>query len=363
MVMKDNYKMGNILGIPLELHVSFLLLLLFFFIYSALTLNPGPFIYIVMLFATVTLHELSHSLVARRYGIKITKITLLPFGGIASMEEIPKDPKKEFAIAIAGPGFNFIVGALSLVAIAAFSDVSRIFPFFEFKMESLIDLLLVFFKVNLLLGAFNLFIPALPMDGGRVFRSLLAFKLGFPAATEIATGIAKLIAIFMALTGVLLPNLWLIFIAFFVYIGATQEGEVSRINFMLAGLKVKDLMSTKVVTVNKDITLEEFADILFEKKHMGYPVVEGNRLVGIITFSDLSRVPREEWSIKRVGDVMTKRLITIGQDEDAFEAFIRMARAGVGRLLVVEGERLVGIISRTDLLRTLEIMRLMRFQR
>jgi Zn-dependent protease len=361
MVMRDNYRIGSIFGIPLELHVSFLLLLLFFFMYSALTLNPGPFIYIVMLFATVTMHELSHSLVARRYGIKISKITLLPFGGIASMEEMPKDPKKEFAIAIAGPGFNFIVSALSLVVIAAFGGWGEIFPFFELRIAGLMDFLVVFFKVNLLLGIFNLFIPALPMDGGRVFRSLLALKLGFPAATEIATGIAKLIAIFMALMGVLLPNLWLIFIAFFVYIGATQEGEVSRINLMLAGIKVKDLMSTRVVTVDMDITLKEFAEILFEKRHMGYPVVSEGKLVGIITFSDLSRVPKEEWSIKRVGDVMTKRLLTIGPEEEAFEAFMRMARAGVGRLLVVEQDKLVGIISKTDLLRTLDIMRLMRY--
>ena len=361
--MKDNYRIGRILGIPLELHISFLLLLLFFFVYSALTLNPGPFIYIVMLFTTVALHELSHSLVAQRYGVKISKITLLPFGGIAAMEEIPRKPKKEFAIAIAGPGFNFIVSALSLGVIAAFGDLSRIFPFFEFRIESFLDLLLVFFKVNLLLGVFNLFIPALPMDGGRVFRSLLAFKLGFPAATEIATSIAKLIAILMALTGALLPNLWLIFIAFFVYIGATQEGEMSRINLMLAGLKVRDLMSKDVISVDRYITLEEFADILFEKKHMGYPVVDENKLVGIITFSDLSKVPREEWGIRRVGDVMTRKLLTISPEEDASEAFMRMARAGVGRLLVVEGEKLVGIISKTDLLRTLELMRLMRLQR
>ena len=359
--MRDNYRIGSIFGIPLELHVSFLLLLLFFFVYSAFTLNPEPFIYIVMLFAIVTLHELSHSLVARRYDVKISKITLLPFGGIASMEEIPRDPKKEFAIAIAGPGFNFIVGGLSLMLIAALGGLEEISPFFELKIKSLMDLLIVFFKVNILLGVFNLFIPALPMDGGRVFRSLLAFRLGLPAATEVATGIAKLIAIFMALTGVLLPNLWLIFIAFFVYIGATQEGEVSRINLMLSGLKVKDLMSTRVVAVDAEITLEELAEIMFEKRHMGYPVLSEGRLVGIITFSDLSRVPREEWSTRRVRDVMTEKLITIAPEEDAFEAFMRMARNGVGRLLVVEDGRLVGIISKTDLLRTLEIMRLMRY--
>ncbi|NOZ57973.1 MAG: CBS domain-containing protein [Euryarchaeota archaeon] len=358
--MKDNYRIGSIFGIPLELHVSFLLLLLFFFIYSAVTLNPGPFIYIVLLFATVTLHELSHSLMAMRYGVKISKITLLPFGGIAAMEEIPKNPRKEFAIAIAGPGFNFAVGGITLAVILALGEGHRIFPFFEMKIESATDLLLLFFKINILLGAFNLFIPALPMDGGRVFRSLLAFKLGFSAATEIATGIAKMIAIFMALLGALLPNLWLIFIAFFVYIGATQEGEVSRIHLMLAGLKVRDLMSTEVVTVDEDITLQEFAEVIFTKKHMGYPVVSGGKLVGIITFSDLSRVPREKWATTRVGEVMTRKLLTISPEEEASEAFMRMARAGVGRLLVVSGGRLVGIISKTDLLRTLEIMRLMR---
>ena len=361
MSMKDNYRIGSIFGIPLELHVSFLLLLLLVFAYSVYRLNPGPFVYIVMLFATVTLHELSHSLVARRFGVKITKITLLPFGGIAAMEEIPKDPKKEFAIAIAGPGFNFVVSALTIMLIAVFGGLSRVFPFFDLHIGGAMDLLVVFFKVNLMLGVFNLFIPALPMDGGRVFRSLLAFKLGFPVATEVASGVAKIIAIFMALFGVLIPNIWLIFIAFFVYIGAIQESEVSRVSVILSGLKVRDLMTTRVVTVDADITLEELAEIMFEKKHMGYPVVSEGRLVGIITFSDLSRVPRELWSVKRVRDVMTRDLLTISSGDDAFDAFMKMARAGVGRLLVIDEGRLVGIISKTDLLRTLEIMRLMRY--
>ncbi|WP_457554427.1 CBS domain-containing protein [Candidatus Pyrohabitans sp.] len=358
--MKDNYRISSIFGIPLELHVSFLLLLLFFLVYSLITLNPGPFIYIVMLFATVTLHELSHSLVAMRYGVKISKITLLPFGGIAAMEEIPRNPRKELAIAIAGPGFNFAVAAVTLLLLAAIGEAGRIFPFFDMKIAEPVDLLSLFFKINLLLGAFNLFIPALPMDGGRVLRSLLAFRLGFSAATEIATGIARMIAIFMALLGAFMPNLWLIFIAFFVYIGATQEGEVSKVHLMLSGLKVRDLMSADVVAVDEDITLEEFAEIMFSKKHMGYPVVRDGRLVGIITFSDLSRVPREKWSSTRVGEVMTKRLLTISPEEEASEAFMRMARAGVGRLLVVDEGRLIGIISKTDLLRTLELMRLMR---
>lgn len=358
--MRDSYRIGRILGIPVELHVSFLLLLLLVFIYS-IAVNFQAFIYLVLLFTVVTLHELSHSVVARRYGIAINRITLLPFGGIASMEELPRNPVQELKIAVAGPGFNFIMSAVTLGVLYVFDSLSLIFPLFDFSISSPMTLLAVFFKVNLLLGVFNLFVPALPMDGGRVFRSLLALRLGFNTATEIATGIAKMIAVLFALLGVLLPNLWLVFIAFFVYLGAVQESEMLRVNFLLSGMKVRDLMTHGVVSVSPDITLEELAELMLERKHMGYPVLsDGGRLEGIVTFTDLSKVPRGEWGRTRVADVMSREVLTVTSDTDASEAFLTLARAGVGRLPVVDDGVLTGILSRTDLLRALEVMRLKR---
>ncbi len=357
--MRDSYRVGSILGIPVELHISFVLLLLLVFIYS-LAVDFQAFIYLVLLFTVVTLHELSHSVVAKRYGIGINRITLLPFGGIASMEELPSEPGQELKIAIAGPGFNFLMSGLSLLALYMLDSLALVFPLFDFSISAPVDLLAVFFKVNLLLGAFNLFVPALPMDGGRVFRSLLALKLGFHAATEIATSIAKVIAVVFALLGVMIPNLWLVFIAFFVYLGAVQESEMLRINFLLSGIKVRDLMSRGVVWVHPDMTLEELAEVMLERKHMGYPVLTDGRLIGIVTFTDLSKVPRSEWSRVRVGEVMSRNLITTTSDADASEAFLTLAKAGVGRLPVVDGGELKGILSKTDLLRAIEVMRLKR---
>ncbi|HDL14933.1 MAG TPA: CBS domain-containing protein [Euryarchaeota archaeon] len=356
--MRYSIKIIKILGIPIELHITFILLLAFVVFTSLILGNIGITIYIVMIFTLVLFHEISHSVVAMHYGVKITKIVLLPIGGLASMSEIPRDAKKEFFIAIAGPAMNFAAAFVSVILIIALGMYSRIFPLFSFEITGPADLLLIFFKLNLILGFFNLFVPAIPMDGGRVFRSLLSLKFGFKRATVVSTELAKVIAIFMALFGLFLPNIWLIVIAFFVYIGATQEGEFASISSMLSGLKVRDIMSTGYITVPSGITLAEFFEIEFRHRHLGYPVMENDKIVGVISFSDLSKVPKEKWDDVRVRDIMSSNVITIDAEEDAIKALTKMSKFKIGRLIVLDGSEAVGIISKTDLIRAIELKRL-----
>ncbi len=357
--MKNSYKLVVISGIPVELHISFLLLLAFVVITGLYFGSLGTIVYIIMIFSLVLLHELSHSLVARHYGVKISRIILLPIGGVASMGEMPKEPKKEFFIAIAGPLLNFILAFIGVLIVIVMGLENRIFPFFEFNISDPSDIIVLFFKVNLILGVFNLFVPALPMDGGRVFRSILSLKFSFRRATIISTELAKLIAIFMAISGLFIPNIWFIIIAFFIYIGATQEGEFTTLSFLLSDVKVKDIMSRGYITVPPNITLAEFFEIVFRHRHLGYPVVENDKIVGVISFSDLAKVPRDKWGEVMVKDVMSSKVITIDAEEEAIKSLMEMSRHNIGRLIVVEGREAVGIISKTDLIRAIELKRLL----
>ncbi len=356
--MKSSYKIAVISGIPIELHISFIILFGFVVFFSILSGNFGTAVYILMIFTLVVLHELSHSFVARKFGVKINKVVLLPIGGVANMGEIPRDARKEFLIAIAGPLLNFGFALLSGIAILIMGIQREVLPFFTMQLTSPADLIVVFFKINLILGLFNLFIPALPMDGGRVFRSLLAFRMGFTRATMLASEIAKALAIFMALFGFFMPNIWLIIIAFFVYMGAVQEAEFASLSALLSGVRVRDIMSYPVVTVSPDLTLEEFYDFVFKHRYHGYPVVEDGTVIGVVSFTDLAKVPRSEWNNLTVRDIMSHHVITINPWESAFKAMKKMSEHGISRLIVTENGEMIGVISKTDLIRIIELQRL-----
>lgn len=274
------------------------------------------------------------------------------------MEEYPEDAKKEFLISFSGPAVNLALAIFTALLLYVFGLAESISPFFSMGIGSFADLLVIFFKVNLILGLFNLFVPALPMDGGRILRSLLSFQMGYRRATQVSAEVAKVIAIFMAFVGITF-NPWLIIIALFVYIGASQEGEYASWSNLLAGVKVEDIMSREMVTVPAQMSLDELFEVVFRYRYMGYPVEEDGEIVGVISFSDISKVPRDKLEEYKVKDVMSRKLITIDAQEDAIKAMLKMPKKGVKRLLVVKGGDVVGILSRTDLTRAIELQRLL----
>lgn len=330
----------------MELHISFLLLILAIYLVAIFNLIPGVdvivAILITLLFVTVVLHELTHSYVAQRYGVEIERIVLLPIGGVSAMKELPKDPHQELRIALAGPLTNLVIAA-------------ALYPVFFFYgntlSPSLNFLLYYFILLNLLLGAFNL-LPAFPMDGGRVLRAFLAERMNFIKATELAASIGKQLAIIMAIVGVFF-NPFLIFIAIFVYLGADQESKMVLVNTLLEGVFVRDIMTREVKTVKPTDTVADVLTFMFQHKHMGYPVEDG-KLMGIVTFHDLSAVPEGEKDLP-ISKYMTRDLIVTSPDEDVSKSLDRLNVNKVGRLPVLEEGELVGIISKTDIIKALEI--------
>lgn len=344
--MRYSLKIFSIFGIPVELHVSFLLLMLAIYLVAIFNLIPGVdvivAILITLLFVTVVLHELTHSYVAQRYGVEIERIVLLPIGGVSAMKELPEDPHQELRIALAGPLTNLVIAAA----------LYPVFLFYGNSLSSGLNFLFYYFiLLNFLLGAFNL-LPAFPMDGGRVLRAFLAERMNFIKATELAASIGKQLAIIMAIIGIFF-NPFLIFIAIFVYLGADQESKMVLVNTLLEGVYVRDIMTREVKTIKPTDTVSDVLTFMFQHKHMGYPV-ENGKLMGIVTFHDLSNVPEKEKD-QPISKFMTKELIVTSPDEDVSKSLERLNMNNIGRLPVLEEGELVGIISKTDIIKALEI--------
>jgi Zn-dependent protease len=285
--------------------------------------EPAPLRYLlslsaaILLFICILLHELGHSYVALKYGSNIQSITLFLFGGVSSMEEIPRDPKAEFQMALAGPATSLVIGTVLVV----------IFMLYNPDVLQPVDnpyMLLVWQigSINILLGIFNL-LPAFPMDGGRLLRAWLATQMSYIKATQAAASIGKMFAIFMGIFG-LFYSIWLTLIAFFIYIGASEEEKLTAVSVILEGIRAKDIMSKDIITVNPDMTVEELVEVMFKFKHMGYPVVDNGVLQGIVTFTDVQKVPKEERKNVRVSQIMTKDIISIKEDDGAVKALRTM---------------------------------------
>jgi Zn-dependent protease/CBS domain-containing protein len=361
-------QIGKVLGIPIRLHITFLLILpIFAWIFAS---NPQPFGFAdvasvslryalslstaVLLFTCVLVHELGHSYVALKHGSKIQSITLFLFGGVSSMEEIPRNPKVEFRMAAAGPFVSLLIGAVLLTIYALFKPVSL-------PSNPYLRLIWLVGYINITLFLFNI-IPAFPMDGGRLLRSWLVGRMPYIRATQAAAGIGKMFAILMGIFGFLtaaIGGFWFILIAFFIYTGASEEEKSTAVNVILEGVKIKDIMSRDVKTVNSGMSVEELVEIMFKLKHMGYPVVDNEELNGIVTFTDVLKIPKGERRNIKVSQITTQELITTKEDEDAVNALKLMATNNIGRVIVKDvkdDKKMTGIVSRTDILRAVQLL-------
>ncbi|HJH30520.1 MAG TPA: CBS domain-containing protein [Methanosarcinaceae archaeon] len=361
--MKISFQIGQIMGIPIKLHITFLLILpVFALIFAS---NPAPygfknvvdlstryilsFATTILLFSSILLHEIGHSYFAKKYGVKIDSITLMLFGGVASMEEIPRNPAQEAKMAIAGPMVSFTIGTMCLVFDGVISGLQP-----SFSDGNIFHVIWLLGYINLGVGVFNL-LPAFPMDGGRILRAWYATSMPYVEATQRAAYIGKMFAFMMGILGIL-SNAWLILIAFFIYIGASEEARTTAVNVILEKVPVQKVMSSDIVSVQPSMTIDEFSKLMFEKKHMGYPVIEGNNLKGIVTFTDVHTIPQQERANMLVSDVMTKDVITVPIDADASEALKLISTRNIGRVLVTDNNSIVGILSKTDLVRALQLL-------
>ena len=193
------------------------------------------------------------------------------------------------------------------------------------------------------------------MDGGRVLRSFYARRMSYVKATQSAASVGKFFAILMAIFGLYVGNLWFPLIALFIYVGASEEERSTQVEVTLENILVKDIMSKNVVSVQPSMSVEELVQFMFQKKHMGYPVMEGGSLKGVVTFTDIERVPALERSAARVSDIMTRNVISVPSCARASDALKLISSKNIGRVLVIDNGSLVGILSRTDLVRILRL--------
>ena len=362
--MNISFQIGRIIGIPIKLHITFLLILpVFVWNFSV---NPSPFGFsdqdiplryvlslaaAVSLFVCLILHELGHSYIAKKHGTKIQSITLFLFGGVSALEEIPRDPKTELKMALAGPGVSFLISLILMIIYLIFKSPTDSFMSIT---DPYLRLFWMISIINIMLGIFNL-LPAFPMDGGRVLRAWLAQRTTYIKATREAAGIGKMFAIFMGIFG-LFYSFWFILISFFIYIGASEEEKSTEINVMLEGVKIRDIMSKEVHTVNSGKSVEELIEYIYRFKHMGYPVVDDGQLKGMVTFADVQKVPKEERKVVKVSQVMSQNIIGLKEDDDAVNALKLMTLNNIGRIVVKKGETVSGIVSRTDIIRAIQLL-------
>lgn len=284
--MKWSLKIARVAGIDIQIHATFLLIIAwvgFSYYLTSGTLQAVAvgIAFLLALFLCVVLHELGHALAARRFGIQTRDITLLPIGGVARLERMPEKPAQELWVALAGPAVNLVISAVLFVVLLAtgtFQPVNALTmtggPFLERLMV-----------VNLFLAFFNL-IPAFPMDGGRVVRALLATRLPYTQATQAAATLGQALAFVFGFIG-LFTNPFLVFIAFFVYIGAAQEASLVQMKSALSGIPVSQAMLTEFRSLHEGEPLSRAVELLMSTTQQDFPVLSGERVVGVLTRKSL----------------------------------------------------------------------------
>src|SRR5205814_8822223 len=307
----------RIYGIQLRIHVTFLLLIgwLAFGYYAqgGSTVACWRVIFVLLLFVCVVLHEFGHAIAAKNYGINTPDITLLPIGGVARLQRMPDEPWQELIIALAGPLVNVVI-ALTLFVFIGWHGFSLE------NAASGADLLVQLLAINMVLVLFNL-LPAFPMDGGRVLRALLATRLSYARATQIAASIGQACAFIFGFLG-LLRNPALIFIALFVYMGATQEAALAQMRDVSRRFPVSTAMVREFRSLPETATLEEAVDALLATSQHDFPVVDGpGNVAGILTRHDLVGALRKNDPKIRVGDVMRRDIPTVTTGTRFEEAF------------------------------------------
>ncbi len=321
--------------------------------YSAVTYWSMGFAGMLGLVFSLVFHELSHSLVARHYGLPIKGITLFIFGGVAEMEEEPKDAKTEFLVAIAGPIASFALAAgFHLIGqagggIGAPEPVVGVVEYLAF--------------INLLLGGFNL-IPAFPLDGGRVLRAALWHRRGdLRSATRTASNSGKILGVaLMVLGGVnviygnFVGGMWWFLIGLFVRGAAEASYQQLAAKRIFEGEPVSRFMTHETVAVPPNLSIRRFVeDYVYDYHYDLFPVVEGRRLIGCVHTRQVKAVPRESWGMHRVDEIMSPctKDNTVGPETDAVAAMALMRRTGASRLIVARDDgALVGIVALKDML-------------
>ena len=342
--MKWQWKLGTFAGIDVFIHATFLLIVGWYgFTYWQETRTLIGALegvaFILLLFLAVTLHEYGHALTARKFGIQTRDITLYPIGGVARLERMPEKPLQELWVALAGPAVNVVIAAVLFVYLTL---TNALVPFSQLTLTtgSFVERLML---VNVSLVHFNL-IPAFPMDGGRVLRAILAMNLDYVRATQIAATVGQGLAFVFGLAG-LFGNPMLLFIAFFVWMGASQEASLVQMKNTLGGIPVSQAMLTNYETVSPRDSLARVAQLILAGSQHDFPVLENGQVVGLVTRDDFLVALTQQGQNLTVASVMRRNLPEIDSYEMVERALLRIQESGVPVLPVTHAGQLVGIVT------------------
>ena len=366
--MPGSLRIGAIAGIDIFVHVSWLIIFVlltwslaggwFAALYpgwSPLTYWMVSLLAALLLFVSVLLHELAHSLVARRRGLSVKNITLFIFGGISNLEQEPTSAGIEFQMSLVGPLTSLLIGGLSFVLLVLMGSGTS-------PLAAILRYLAV---ANVVLGLFNL-LPGFPLDGGRVFRSIVWKISGsLSTATRAATLVGQAMAYLLILGGIwllfggnLLSGIWIGFLGWFLLIGAQSAHTQFMLETMFKGVTVGEVMNSNPVTVPANISLQKLVDdFLLPHGWRSAFVMQIDQLVGLITLSDIRHTPREQWGQTPVGHAMTpvERLHVVSPQQNLKEVIPLMVAHDVNQLAVLQEGRLVGVLSREEIIRSLQI--------
>jgi len=367
--MRNSLKLGRVHGIEIGLHYSWVIVFVLLTVSLALGFFPETFPFLppvvywvlgavaaLLLFVSVLIHELSHSFVAQRLGIGVRSITLFIFGGISNIEGEPHSARDELLISAAGPVASVVLGIVFGALLVLVGGAN----------QALAALLSYLALTNILLAIFNL-IPGFPLDGGRVFRSIVWGITGsFARATRIASILGQVIAyififggLLLAFTGAFLSGIWIAIIGWFLNSAAEATRRQLRVQQAFTGVKVSDVMNPEPQTVSPDRSLRDVVDeYVLHRNIRAMPVVDSDgKVVGLVTVAEIKKVPRERWDVATVGEVMlpAAEVVTVSPQANAGDALEIMGQRDINQLPVTEEGHLVGLLSRANALHFLQM--------
>ena len=346
--MKGSFRLFKIFGISINIHITFILLLL-----VALSGGVKWVFIIAAVFFFVTVHELCHSLVAKRFGIKVREITLLPIGGVASMAKMPEKPAQELLISIAGPMSN-----IAVIVVFFFPLKYLLGPEVLFHPISTKSWPLTFayvYWINLALAGFNL-LPAFPMDGGRVLRALLATRMGYQKATRIAVSFGHVFALIFAYFGIIKFNIILVFIAVFIYMAATNEELQVDLKEALKKFRVFDILPRDFSTITGETTLGKVLELVFHSHQEDFPVVDGGVLTGFVTRKDIITGLHRFSTDTKIKEMMRRQFPRAKSTDSLVKVHSVMQSSGIRAMPVIKDDEVIGVVTIEDISRVYAMM-------
>jgi Zn-dependent protease/CBS domain-containing protein len=345
--MRGSIKLFNIFGISVNIHITFLVLILL-----VLTAGVKWLFLVTAVFFFVTIHELCHSLVAQSFKVKVKEITLLPIGGVSSMAKMPEKPMQEFLISIAGPLSNVAIILIFFYPMKLFVGADNLFH--KLSTDTWKLTFAYAYWINLVLAAFNM-LPAFPMDGGRILRAILARTMGYRKGTHVAVIFGHIFALAFAYFGIVKFNVILIVIAVFIYISASNEEMQVEIKETLKKFRVRDILTHDFVTIKKDATLANVLELVFHSRQEDFPVVDHGTISGFITRQDIMKALHQFGTSKPVLEVMRTHFPKVKESESLLKVQALMQEANLRAIPVMRDEAVVGVVTLEDIGRVYSI--------